>query len=234
MTTDPRPGDASNRPTDPADPSRRPPWVAPLVGVVVLAVLAYAAMQGWRFMQQPQTAATKPVEPARPGRPMFTFTGTVSRTGKDGQKEAAKDATVVVYQPTWESEQQKEWEQRTNEMIAKACREMGPGDPPPTVTADPASVRRADEAMARRQQVAKSGAAWGHRCSAAFLDLLKESAIELRRATTGPDGAYSITTLPPAGIPYIVHAKSADAEWLDKVAGRGNRLDLNDGNRIPE
>ena len=214
--------------------SGRPAWVGPLVGLVVLAILVFAGMQAWRFMQPPATAATKPVVPVGKGRPMFTLTGTVSRTAKDGQKQAAKDATVMVLQPMWTSDQQQEWERRTNEMVAKACGELGPGEPPPTVTADPASVRRADEAMARRQQAAKTGSPWAHRCSTEFLALLKENAIEVKQTTTEADGAYSVSVPPPEGVTYIVHAKAPDGEWLAKLAGRSGKLDLNDTNLIPD
>lgn len=234
MTADPRPGDRSTGPTDPTSPSQRPPWVGPLVGLVVLAILVFAGMQAWRFMQRPETAATKPVVPVGKGRPMFTLHGTVSRTGKDGQKQAAKDATVVVLQPTWTPEQQEEWEKRTNEMLAKASGELGPGEAPPTVKADPASARRADEAMARRQKAAKPGTPWAHRCSTEFLALLKESAIAVKQATTEADGAYSVTVPPPAGVTYIVHAKAQDGEWLAELANRSGQLDLNDTNLVPD
>jgi hypothetical protein len=233
MAIDPRaesPDPASPDPAAGTTPAhgRRPPWVAPLVGVVVLGVLAVAGMQVWRFTRPPQTATTKATPPAVTGRPLFTITGTVSRTGKDGQKQFPRDATVSVLQPMWTPDRQQQWEQRVNETLAKACRELGGGDPPPTVTADPASVRRADQAMARRQQAAKPASPWKHGCAAEFLALLKDNSIEASTATVSADGAFSVSTIPPAGISYIIHARASDAEWLDKLPPRANRLELDD------
>jgi hypothetical protein len=139
-------------------------------------------------------------------------------------------------QPAWTSEQQQEWERRVNEKVARAWQESGGGGPeaPPKVSADPASVRRADEAIARRYQAAKSATPWNHQCTTEFLALLKESAVEAGRATAAADGSFSIRVAPPAGMPYIVHAQGGNALWIGTLPRRSNRMDLNDSNRVPD
>ena len=231
MAIDARPDAQSPTPPD-ATPRRRP-WVAPLLAIVVLAILAVAGMQVWRFAHPPQTATSKPTLPDRPPRPEFKVTGTVSRTGKDGQKVFPKDATVRVVQPTWTPEQQQEWEKRVNDTLAKASKELG-GEAPPTVTADPASVIRADQEMSRRQQAAKAATPWKHQCTTEDLALLKETAAEANKGPVGSDGAFSLRVAPPAGIPYIVHATSADGDWVAELAGRSGKIDLNDSNLVPD
>jgi hypothetical protein len=199
--------------------------------VAVLALLGVAGMQVWRFTHPPESAATKPSPPAVAPPRAYAVTGTVSRAGK----EVPKDVTVVVVQPTWTSEQQQQWEQRVTGMLAEACKELGGGgEAPPTVTADPASVRRADQAMVKRQQAGKASAPWKHRCGTEFLGFLKANSVEAGRATAGADGAFSVTTAPPVGIPYIVHASAGNAQWVDTVGRGSNRLDLNDGNLVSE
>ena len=224
MATDPSADAAS--PIPPEVAPRRRPWVAPVVCILVLGLLAVAGMQIWRFTHPPQTATSRPTPPERPARPEFTVSGTVSRTGKDGQKVFAKDATVRVLQPTWTPEQQQEWEKRVNDAVARACKELGGGEAPPTVTADPASVVRADQAMARRQQAGKAATAWKHQCTTEYLTLLNENSAEANKGTVGSDGAFSLRAAPPAGVPYVVHAKSADGEWLGNLAGRSGRMSM--------
>lgn len=230
--------DPAAQPPDPGSthpaPERRPPWVGPVVGVLVVVALVIAGMQVWRFMRPAETAATRPAAPPTgAGRAMFTLSGTVSRTGKDGQKQIPKDVTVAVLQPMWTPEQQEEWEKRVNDTVARACKELG-GEAPPAVTADPASVIRADQDMTRRRQAAKSATPWKHECATQFLALLKEKAIRAGSATAAADGSFSVTAPPPGGIPYIVHAKSADGDWIEKLRGRSGRLELNDSNVVPE
>ena len=57
--------------------------------------------------------------------------------------------------------------------------------------------------------------------------LLKDGAIEAGRATSGPDGYFFIRVALPAGMPYIVQAQGGNAEWLDTLPRRSNRIDLN-------
>lgn len=231
MPTDPR-ADAP-RPSPRDDEPARPSWVAPLVTIVVLGALAFAGLQTWRYTHPPETATTKPTPPPPTSRRILTIAGTVSRTGKDGQKVVPKDGTIVVLQPMWTSDVQQEWERRVNEKLARACKDLGGGEAPPTVTADPASVRKADQEMARRAQAAKPATPWNHQCAGEFLTLLKENSVEAGKGSIEADGTFSVRAFPPGDLPYLVHAKAADAEWLEKLPQSGH-LDFNDGNLVRE
>jgi hypothetical protein len=209
---------------------RRRPWVSALIGVVVLGLIVLVGVEARHYLGSSSTATTKPTASSRPALKPYTVDGTVS--GEGGA--ASGNVTVMVVQPAWTSEQQQEWEKRVNDKVASAWRETGGEGAPPKVTADPASVRQADKAIAQRFQAAKSGKAWNHPCTTEFLALLKEGAIEAGHATTGPDGTFSIRVAPPAGMPYIVHARGANGEWVDTLPRRSNRVELNAANRVAD
>jgi len=220
-------------PARPPAPPRRP-WVAFLVGVVVVGLIVLIGFEARHYLGSSQTATTKPAASTRPAQKPYTVDGTVSRDAAGGQGDAGGNVTVIVVQPAWTSEQKQEWEKRVNDKVASAWRETGGEGAPPKVTADPASVRQADKAIAQRFQAAKSGKAWNHPCTTEFLALLKEGAIEAGHATTGPDGTFSIRVAPPAGMPYIVHARGANGEWVDTLPRRSNRVELNAANRVAD
>jgi len=228
----PSPGPSPARP--PAPPRR--PWLSFLVGVVVLGLIVLIGFEARHYLGSSQTATTKPAASTRPAQKPYTVDGTVSGGAGTGQSEAGGNVSVVVVQPAWTSEQQQEWEKRVNDKVATAWRESGGGggEAPPKVSADPASVRNADKAMAQRLRAAKSAKPWNHQCTTEFLALLKDGAIEAGRATTAADGSFSIRVAPPAGMPYIVHARGANAEWVDSLPRRSNRVDLNASNRVPD
>jgi hypothetical protein len=206
-----------------------------LLGVVVLALIVLIAVEARHYLFSPKGAATtKPTLPAGPAPKPYTIDGTVSRPTVSGQTDAAGTVTIVVYQPAWSSERQQEWEQRVNEKVAAAWRETGGTDAPPKVSADPASVRRADGTIARREQAAKSTTPWKHQCTTEFLALLKENPVEAGRGITAPDGTFSIPVPPPGANPYVIHATGANAQWIDTTRRGSNRLDLNDSNRVPD
>jgi hypothetical protein len=235
MATEPG---AESKPSPSPEPSpapKRRPWVSAVIGVVVLALIVLVGVEARHYLGSSQNATTRPTASSRPAQKPYTIDGTVSREAAAGQSDAGGNVTVIVVQPAWTSEQQQEWEKRVNDKVAAAWRDSGGNDPsPPKVTADAASVRQADKAMAQRLQAAKSAKPWGHQCTTEFLALLKESAVEAGRATTAPDGAFSARVAPPAGMPYIIHAQGANAEWVDTLPRRSNRVDLNASNRVPE
>jgi hypothetical protein len=206
--------------------------------LVVLGLIVLIVFEAKHYLNPPQSAATsRPAASSRPTQKPYTVDGTVSRPAAGGQSDAGGSVTVMIVQPAWTSEQQQEWEKRVNEKVAKAWQETGGGgggEAAPKVSADPASVRKADEAIARRYRATKSATPWKHQCTAEFLALLKESAIEAGRGTAGPDGSFSIEVAPPAGMPYIVHAQGGNAEWIDTLPRRSNRVDLNESNRVPD
>lgn len=215
--------------------TRRRPWVSFLVGVLVLALLVLVGFEARHYLGSSQTATSRPTPSSRPAQKPYTVDGTVSREAAGGPPEASGNVTVIVVQPAWTSEQKAEWEKRVNDKVAVAWRETGGGgEVPPKVSADPASVRQADKAIAQRFQAAKLAKPWNHQCTTEFLALLKESAIEAGRATAAPDGSFSVRVAPPAGMPYIIHARGGNAEWVDTLPRRSNRIDLNASNRVPD
>ena len=220
-------------PTHPADsttPAPQTPRKRSLLPLILAAVvIAVAAALTWHFVfARPTPAANKTTFSTRPARAPYQVIGAIAKP------PAAGTVTIALFQPAWTDEQRTAWQQRVNQVIADACKGLNDNQPPPTVTPDPASVRAADQAMAKRLQAARPAAPWKNAATAEFLAFLKENAVEVTQSPAAPDGTFSVPVAPPAGVPYILHARGPNARWLDTVRPGNNRVDLNDANLVAE
>jgi hypothetical protein len=210
--------------------------VSVLVGVIVITLVVLAVVEARHYLTPKSTATTKPTLPAGPAPKPYTIDGTVTRpaAAAGGQADAGT-VTIIAYLPAWSTERQQDWEKRVNEKVAQAWQQGGGnGDTPPKVSADPVSVRRADEAIAKRLRAAKSATPWKHQCTTEYLALLKENPVEAGRTTAAADGTFSLAVPRPGADPYVIYATGGGAEWLDVQRRGSNHMDLNDSNRVPD